>query len=70
MVEQGQEIRPKLSIPNRWDKALDYFARGKVLPSYLGEDFCKYFLSNRRHECELFPNEVSSLDHDWYLRSL
>ncbi len=70
MVEQGQEIRPKLSIPNRWDKALDRFARGKVLPGYLGEDFCKYFLANRRHECELFHNEVSSLDHDWYLRSL
>jgi len=70
MVEQGQEIRPKLSIPNRWDKALDKFARGKVLPSYLGEDFCKYFLANRRHECELFHNEVSSLDHDWYLRSV
>jgi len=70
MVEQGEEIRPKLSIPNRWDKALDKFARGKVLPSYLGEDFCKYFLANRRHECELFHNEVSSLDHDWYLRSV
>jgi len=70
MVEQGQEIRPKLSIPNRWDNALDKFARSKVLPGYLGEDFCEYFLANRRHECELFHNEVSSLDHDWYLRSL
>ncbi len=70
MVEQGQEIRPKLSIPNRWDNALDKFTRSKVLPGYLGEDFCEYFLTNRRHECELFHNEVSSLDHDWYLRSL
>ncbi|MCZ6896086.1 MAG: glutamine synthetase family protein, partial [Gammaproteobacteria bacterium] len=70
MVEQGQEIRPKLSIPNRWDNALDKFGRSKVLPGYLGEDFCEYFLTNRRHECELFHNEVSSLDHDWYLRSL
>ena len=70
MVEQGQEIVPKLSIPNRWDKALDKFSRSKVLPAYLGEDYCKYFLANRRRECELFHNEVSSLDHDWYLRSL
>ena len=70
MIKQGQEIIPKLSIPNRWDNALDKFARSKVLPAYLGEDFCKYFLANRRHECALFHNEVSSLDHDWYLRSL
>ena len=70
MVEQGQEIVPKLSIPNRWDKALDHFARSKVLPAYLGEEYCRSFLINRRYECELFHNEVSSIDHDWYLRSL
>ena len=70
MVKQGQEIVPKLSIPNRWDKALDKFARSKVLPTYLGDEYCKSFLVNRRYECELFHNEVSSLDHDWYLRSL
>ena len=70
MVEQGQEIVPKLSIPNRWDKALDKFARSKVLPAYLGEEYCRSFLINRRYECELFHNEVTSIDYDWYLRSL
>ena len=70
MVKQGQQIVPKLSIPNRWDGALDKFTRSKVLPAYLGEEYCQYFLNNRRYECELFHNEVSSLDHDWYLRSL
>jgi len=70
MVEQGQEIVPKLSIPNRWDKALDHFARSKVLPAYLGEEYCRSFLINRRYECELFHNEVTSIDYDWYLRSL
>lgn len=70
MIEQGQEITPKLKIPNRWDKALDKFARSKVLPAYLGEEYFRYFLLNRRYECELFHNEVSALDFDWYLRSM
>ena len=70
MVKQGQEITPKLSIPNRWDNALDHFARSKVLPEYLGGDYHKFYLANRRHECEMFHHEVTSLDYDWYLRAL
>ncbi len=70
MIEKGQEITPKLKIPNRWDYALDKFARSKVLPEYLGAEYCRFYLENKRYECELFHNEVTSLDHDWYLRSL
>lgn len=70
MVEQGEMIRPKLRIPNRWDVALDKFSRSKVLPVYLGEDYCRFFLANRRRESEFFHNEVSNLDYDWYLRAV
>ena len=70
MVEQGQHIVPKQSIPNRWDRALDRFARSKALPASLGAEYCRSYLANRRFESELFHNEVSALDFDWYLRSL
>ncbi len=69
MVEQGANITPKLKIPNRWDTAIDKFERSKILPQYLGKDYCKYFAMNRRAESQQFHNTVSALDFDWYLRS-
>ena len=70
LVEQGAHITPKLKIPNRWDAALDRFERSKILPEYLGKDYCKYFAMNRREESRLFHNKISALDFDWYLRSV
>ena len=70
MVEQGAEIVPKLKIPNRWDAAIDKFQRGKVLPEYLGKDYCKYYAMVRRHEAEQYHNKIAQLDFDWYLRSV
>lgn len=70
MVEQGAEIIPKLKIPNRWEAAIDRFSRSKVLPEYLGKDYCKYYAMNRRAEAEKFHNAISQLDYDWYLRNV
>lgn len=70
MVEQGAHVVPKLKIPNRWDAAINRFERGKILPDYLGKDYCKYFAMNRREESRLFHNKISALDFDWYLRSV
>jgi glutamine synthetase len=70
LVEQGAHITPKLKIPNRWDAAIDKFERSKILPQYLGSDYCKYFAMNRREESRLFHNKISALDFDWYLRSV
>ncbi|NNC56942.1 MAG: glutamine synthetase [Woeseiaceae bacterium] len=70
LIEQGAHIVPKLKIPNRWDAAIDKFARSKILPQYLGKDFCKYFAMNRREESRQFHNTVAQLDFDWYLRSV
>ncbi|MDZ7643162.1 MAG: glutamine synthetase family protein [Woeseiaceae bacterium] len=70
MVEQGSVIRLKRRIPNRWDAALDRFARGRILPAYLGEEFCKAFVIHRRDESQRFHNIVSNADFDWYLRAV
>ncbi len=70
MVEQGESIVPKLRIPNRWDAAIDRFERSKILPDYLGKDYCRFYAMNRREESRRFHNRISQLDFDWYLRSV
>jgi len=70
MVEQGAEIVPKLRIPNRWEAAIDKFQRNKVLPGYLGEDYCRYYAMVRRFEAEQYHNKIAQQDFDWYLRAV
>ena len=70
MVEEGEAITLKTRIPVRWEAALDKFARGKVLSGYLGKDYCRYFVENRRAEAGDFHNTVSPLDFEWYLRNV
>jgi glutamine synthetase len=70
MVEEGEVITLKRKIPNRWDAAIDRFARSKVLPNYLGEEYCRIFAIHRREESRRFHNVVSNVDYDWYLRAV
>jgi len=70
MVEQGEHIKLKTGIPIRWDAAIDKFSRSKVLPEYLGKDYCRHFVTNRREESRQFHNVISPLDFEWYLRSV
>ena len=69
-IDQGERISVKARVPNRWDAAIDRFSRSKVLPEYLGEDYCRYYAINRREESRQFHNIVSPLDFEWYLRSV
>jgi glutamine synthetase len=70
MIEEGEEITLRTRIPDRWDAAIDKFSRSKILADYLGEEYCKLFVKNRRAESRAFHNTVSPLDFDWYLRSV
>ena len=70
MVEEGQVIRVKQRIPNRWDAAIDRFARSKILPQYLGEEYCHLYVVHRRDESRRFHNVVSNVDFDWYMRAV
>jgi glutamine synthetase len=70
MIEEGEPVTLKTRIPHRWDAAIDKFAKSKVLPQYLGADYCKYFAMNRRAESALFHNTISALDFEWYLRNV
>ena len=70
MVKEGEVVSLKPKLPNRWDVAIDKFSRSKVLPDYLGEDYCRLYVLNRRCESRRFHNVVSNTDYDWYMRAV
>lgn len=70
MVEEGESVTLRTRIPDRWESAIDKFSRGKVLPDYLGERFCRYYAAHRRAESRQFHNVISPVDFDWYLRAV
>jgi glutamine synthetase len=70
MVEEGQVVRLKTKIPNRWDAAIDRFEKSRILPTYFGEEYCRLFVANRRDESRRFHNVVSNVDFDWYMRAV
>jgi glutamine synthetase len=70
MVREGEVIELKRKLPSRWDAAIDRFARSRILPEYLGGDYCKAYATNRRAEAERFHNTVSNVDFDWYMRAV
>ncbi|MBJ90678.1 MAG: glutamine synthetase [Woeseia sp.] len=70
MVEEGEVITLKRRIPNRWDTAIDKFCDSKILPTYLGKKYCRFYALNRRCESSRFHNAISNVDFDWYLRAV
>lgn len=70
MVAEGEFIKVKRKIPNRWDAALDRFTRSRILHEYLGKDYCRLYVANRREESRRFHNAVSNLDYDYYMRAV
>lgn len=70
MVEEGESVSLETGIPDRWTYALDKFARSKILPEYLGAEYCKYYQLHRREESRRFNNAINPLDFQWYLRAM
>lgn len=70
MVPAGEVIDEVITLPTRWERALELFDHSTVLPQYLGEAFCRLYAQCRREECERFHNEVSRKDYEWYLRNV
>ncbi len=70
MVLQGAMAEEQITLPIRWEAALDVFSRAAILPTYLGEKFCRVFEAARREESETYHSQVSSKDYQWYLRAI
>jgi glutamine synthetase len=70
MVQQGVKVEEKCTLPIRWEAALDVFSRAEILPTYLGEQFCRVFEAARREESQTYHAQVSLKDYQWYLRAI
>jgi len=70
MVSQGELVEEVVTLPLRWEAALDAMAAADVLPDYLGREYCRVFEASRREEAERFHSQVSLKDYQWYLRAI
>jgi glutamine synthetase len=70
-VPAGADLsKSEVTLPRRWDMALECFRQGSVLKEYLGDTYCKTFAALRQGECDDFHYQVGSLDYEWYLRAI
>ena len=68
---EGSELaEQEVMLPRRWDAALAGFAGSQVMADYLGEKYCSAFSCTRQGECDDFHSRISSIDYEWYLRSI
>jgi glutamine synthetase len=70
MVREREPVEDVVTLPVHWPQALDAFEAGKLLPGYLGAEFCRIFALCRREESNRFQTEVSNRDYEWYLRAV
>lgn len=70
MVNPGEAVDDTVTLPVRWELALDAFDAGKILPQYFGQEYHRVFGSCRREECDRFRAEISNRDYEWYLRAV
>ncbi len=71
MIRAGELFEDEsVTVPYRWDAALDVFKASRVLPLYFGEEYFELYERVRRSECNQFYAQVSDLDYAWYLRAV
>lgn len=62
--------QPGAMLPTDWNDAIRAFDAAKVLPDYLGAEFCRVFSLGRKAERRKFNATVSALEYEWYLRTV
>jgi glutamine synthetase len=68
LVQPGEVLEEEVTLPMRWEAALDAFENSRVLPQYLGEKYHRLFATCRREECDRIHQQISTRDYEWYLR--
>lgn len=58
------------SFPSTWDAALTAFEKSKFIDQYLGPAYKKIYLACKRQERDTFAAEVTSAEHEAYLRDI
>lgn len=54
------------TLPSSWDSALHAFSASEFMQNSFGEELCKVYLANKKHEQERFSAQVSPLEYQWY----
>lgn len=54
------------TLPSSWDSALHTFSESEFMQNSFGEELCKVYLANKKHEQERFSAQVSPLEYQWY----
>jgi glutamine synthetase len=70
MVKPGEVIEEVITLPRRWDAALDLYDAGKILPQYFGEKYHTLYGTCRREESDRFHAQITDRDYEWYLRAV
>ena len=71
MIPEGHELEEEeITLPREWSTAIAKFQASTIMPTYLGEEYCKFFAEVRRCECEEFHRQVPDLDYQWYMRAV
>jgi glutamine synthetase len=58
------------TLPDSWADALRAFDAARILPDYLGLEFCRVHSACRWAERRKFEAAVSPLEYEWYLRTI
>ncbi len=66
----GGGARSERTLPESWQDALMAFDAARILPGYLGTEFCRIHSACRWAERRKFEAAVSPLEHEWYLRTI
>jgi glutamine synthetase len=70
MTPEREDIEYEITLPIRWDKALDVWEAGSILPTYFGKEFHRVYGIAKREESDIFHSEVTDRDYEWYLRAV
>ncbi len=57
-------------LPSSWENALNIFESSKFIDRYIGKKYKKLYLACKQQEKELLEAQVSSVEHDAYLRDI
>ncbi len=70
MTPEKAEVEYQVTLPVRWDKALDAFEAGEILKPYFDEEFHRVYGVAKREESDIFHAEVTDRDYEWFLRAV
>lgn len=63
-------VQEKPSLPRHWIQALEAFRTGRILPTYLGAQFCHVLAAIKEAELDNYQRHISNLEYEWYWRAI